>query len=60
MSRVRVLRFIVQPVLVIDDGEDLDPIDVQPIEVAARDWPTFAAEQWPAMLQQVQSQIDDQ
>lgn len=58
MIRVRPVHFIVTPVLVADDGEHLAPIEVQPVTVSAADWPTFAAEQWPALLEQVQAQVD--
>lgn len=51
---IRVVQFIVQPVLVEDDGETLTPLQVAPITVTAAEWPVFSAETWPAMLAEQQ------
>lgn len=51
---IRVVQFVVQPVLVFDDGENLTPLQVSPITVPAADWPQFSAETWPAMLAEQQ------
>jgi hypothetical protein len=40
MNSLRLLKVIVQPIYVIDDG-DLTEQAAQPIEVSAVDWPTF-------------------
>jgi hypothetical protein len=53
---IRVVQFIVQPVLVDDDGETLTPLQVQPITVSAAEWPQFSGETWPAILAQQQRQ----
>ena len=39
MPRVRVVSYLVQPHLVLDDGDTLTPLAVQPITVTAADWP---------------------
>ncbi len=38
-NRLRVLQFVVQPVFVVDDGDNLTPIQVQPVTIPASDWP---------------------
>lgn len=38
-ARLRPIQFIVQPVFVVDDGDILTPLNVQPVTVAAADWP---------------------
>lgn len=38
MARVRVLGYSVQPQLVLDDGDTLTPLPVQPFNVPAADW----------------------
>jgi hypothetical protein len=43
MPRLRLLKVVVQPVLVLDDGETLTEQVAEPIEVSVNDWPTFAA-----------------
>lgn len=53
---IRVVQFIVQPILVDDDGTTLTPLQVAPITVPAAEWPQFSAETWPALLAQQQGQ----
>jgi hypothetical protein len=56
--RARLLHVVVQPHIVIDDGESLEPRIGDAITVPATDWPTFATEQWPALLASLQEQLD--
>lgn len=44
MSKLRLVKFVVQPVVVIDDGENLTDQPMQSFEVSAVDAPTFVAE----------------
>lgn len=53
---IRVVQFIVQPILVDDDGTNLTPLQVQPITVPATGWPQFSAETWPSLLAEQQGQ----
>ena len=39
--RVRVVAWRVQPVVMADDGENLPPVNVQPVEIPAREWQAF-------------------
>lgn len=39
--RVRVVGWQVQPIVMLDDGESLTPVHVQPLTVAAKDWQDF-------------------
>lgn len=48
--KARLLKVVVQPVFVIDDGDTLAEQVAQPIEVSAADWPTFATDQFPDMV----------
>lgn len=41
MKRLRLLKVLIQPVLVVDDGEGLSEANTQPVEVAADDWPSY-------------------
>jgi hypothetical protein len=41
---VRLLKVVVQPVFVVDDGETLAEQVGQPVEVAAGQWRDFAAD----------------
>lgn len=40
---LRLLKVMVQPVLVDDDGEHLSEVVAEPIAVSAADWPDFPA-----------------
>lgn len=40
-KKVRLVKVIVQPILVVDDGENLSEQTVQPIHVPAAEWPTY-------------------
>lgn len=51
-KRLRCLAYIVQPQFVIDDGENLTPLPVDPINVLPADWPNVVegVEQATAVL----------
>lgn len=40
-TRVRVVQYVVQPILVADDGENLTPLEVKPMTVPAAAWAAF-------------------
>lgn len=44
MTRVRLLKVVVQPVFVVDDGDALSEHPQLPQEVAARDWAAYPDE----------------
>lgn len=58
--RVRIISVMVQPNIVLDDGENLTPQPVKPLTVLWRDWPEFAARGLQEALQQMQEQIQKQ
>lgn len=60
MKRARIIQFIIQPVAVVDDGENLTPIDVKPVAVAAASWQQFAVNGVSDLLAQMQKQLDEQ
>lgn len=42
-KKLRLVKVIVQPVLVLDDGENLQEQTVEPIQVAAENWNDYPA-----------------
>lgn len=40
--RARLLKVVVQPVFVIDDGDQLDEVTGAPVSVTGREWRDFA------------------
>lgn len=48
--RVRLLKVVVQPVFVIEDGDGyLEDLATDPVTVSAKEWPTFATERFAEM-----------
>lgn len=58
MSKLRLLKVIVQPVFVVDDGESLTEQPVQPVSVSPEEWPTFAATGFVEGMEQLQAELD--
>lgn len=59
MKRVRVVQVRVVPVLVVDDGETLAPLEVEPVTVSAEDWPTYSTKAWPEAVAKLESQLNE-
>lgn len=47
MKRLRLVKVLVQPVFVLDDGENVEEIEHPPIAIPAADWPTYSGERFP-------------
>ena len=60
MSRLRLLKVIVQPVFAIDDGETLSESAAEPVVVAAVDWPTYPATRFLDAVDALQAELDTQ
>jgi len=58
MRKLRLLKVIVQPVFVVDDGEQLVEQTAEPVVVLPADWPTFATTAFLDGVQQLQEQLD--
>jgi len=58
--KVRIISVIVTPQIVIDDGDNLIPQQVQPMTVLWRDWAQFAERGLQDALTQLQAKIDGQ
>lgn len=57
MNRLRVVGYIVQPQLMSDDGENLTPLSVNPVTIAAADWPTVV-ETMAAGIEHLRAQVE--
>lgn len=58
MSKLRLVKVIVQPVFVLDDGETITEVDHQPIVIPAAEWPTYSSERFPTEVATWQAQLD--
>lgn len=57
MRKLRLLKVIVQPVFVVDDGEQLVEQSAEPVVVSPADWPTFATTTFLEGFAQLQEQL---
>lgn len=58
MRKLRLLKVIVQPVFVVDDGDELVEQTAEPVVVSPADWPTFATTAFLDGVAQLQEQLD--
>lgn len=58
-KRVRVIQYVIHPVLVVDDGADLTPLDVEPITVPAAGWASFIEGGLASALAGLEAQVND-
>jgi hypothetical protein len=56
--KLRLLKVMVQPVFVVDDGENLAEHTAETVAVAAADWPTFATTTFAAGFEQLRRQVE--
>ena len=56
--RVRIVGWIVQPVVYADDGENLTAVDVSPVQIPAAEWETFKATGDAIALAQIAAQVE--
>jgi hypothetical protein len=48
VRRLRLVKVLVQPVFVLDDGENVTEIEHPAIVIPAAEWPTYSGERFPA------------
>lgn len=58
MSKLRLLKVIVQPVFAVDDGKTLVETPAEPVVVSPADWPTYATTQFVEAFKALQAQLD--
>lgn len=57
-KRIRVIQYVVQPTIVVDDGDTLEPLQIQPITVSAREWAQFVEHGLGDALARLQMQVN--
>ena len=55
--KLRVLKVLVQPVLVIDHGTHLEQLPPEVHEITASEWPTYATDRFPRELHAFEQQL---
>jgi hypothetical protein len=56
--RLRLVKVIVQPVFVLDDGETLAERATEPVTVSPADWPTYPTTGFVQATEALQAQLD--
>ena len=59
MARLRLLKVIVQPVFVLDDGEHLVEQVADPVAVPAAEWPTYPNQGFSQAFEMLRAQLED-
>lgn len=60
MPKLRLVKVHVQPVFVLDDGENITEVEHPAVTIPAAEWPTYSSERFPAEVKVWQKQIDDE
>lgn len=56
--RLRLIEVKVQPVFVLDHGDNLEPLDHPVVSVPGSEWGTYSGERFPAEVAAWQAKLD--
>lgn len=59
MSKLRLVKVLVQPHFVLDDGESLTEQIAEPVEVKAADWPTYPGEGFADAVRELERALNE-
>jgi hypothetical protein len=59
LPKLRLLKLIIQPVFVVDDGEGLTELTAEPVVVAAQDWPDYPRKGFQDSFEKLRAQVED-
>ena len=54
--KVRLIKILVQPVCVTDDGKTLTEVNTQPVSVGAEDWDKYSLDEH---MKQIKEQVEN-
>lgn len=57
VNRLRLVAYVIQPQFMVDDGETLTPLPVQPLTIPAAEWPNVVATAAGA-VEQLRQQVE--
>lgn len=58
LRRLRLVKVVVQPVFVIDDGENITELEHPPVAIPAAEWPTYSSERFQQEVAQWQEELN--
>jgi hypothetical protein len=56
--KLRLIKVLVQPIVILDHGSHVDEIDHPAIAIPASDWPTYSSERFPSEMRKWQAELD--
>jgi hypothetical protein len=59
-KRLRLVKVVVQPVFVLDDGDTIQEMPHPPIEIPAADWPIYSGERFPREVAEWQERLNSE
>jgi hypothetical protein len=59
-KRLRLLKVVVQPHFILDDGETLEEIEHPPTVIPAAEWPAYSGERFPREVEAWQKTLDEE
>lgn len=57
-KRLRLIHVVAQPVFVLDDGENLTPVEHGAVTIPAAEWPTYSGERFPREVAEWEKQLN--
>ena len=57
-GKLRLVKVRVQPVFMLDDGEQLHDLEHPVVEIPAADWPSYSGERFPSEVEAWQAKLD--
>ena len=57
MPRMRVVKWLVQPVVMVDDGEHLTEVQVEATAIPAASWEEWTMVGWRAAVEDLQNRV---
>lgn len=60
MSKLRLIKVLVQPVFMIDDGENLTEVEHAAVEIPASEWPTYSSDRFQREVDNWQAKLDEE
>ena len=59
MTRLRLLKVVVQPVFVVDDGTSLAEVRPAPVDVTPDEWPEFATGRFLEATEELRRRVEE-
>jgi hypothetical protein len=58
MPKLRLVKVVVQPVVMLEEDGELVEVDHPPVVIPAAEWPTYSSERFPREIQEWQARLD--